>query len=470
METTTIAAIATPSGYGGIGIVKMSGPQAIRIARQIFQKKCPDTSAPTVESSAPFDSHRFYYGMLKDPDTGQVVDEVLLAVMKAPRSYTRENVVEIQAHAGPVALQAIMQIVMRAGAHLAAPGEFTRRAFMNGRIDLTQSEAVMDIIHAKSETALTAAGAQIRGRLKRKIEKIKDELENACAVVEAGIDFPDDIDGELDVSSMAAKLNEKVSVPIKALLKQHESLRYYRDGVSLAIVGKPNVGKSSLLNSMLQDERAIVTEKPGTTRDVISEKLNINGIPIDVLDTAGIHQTMDQIESMGIQKAQDCIDAADMVLFVVDTSQPIDQADRYIYNLVSDKISILVYNKIDLVDNKPFRCEDVRDGFNGKPCVGISAKYGAGLEKLKQVVAEISVGTINNSVKNMIIPNLRHKQHLESCLADIQRACAALRTNILVEMVALDLNSALGSLEDILGLRSRTDILDRIFEQFCIGK
>ena len=470
METTTIAAIATPSGYGGIGIVKISGPLAIRIARQIFKKKCPDTSVPTSQPSAQIDSHRLYYGMIKDPDTEKVVDEVLLAVMKAPHSYTRENVVEIQAHAGPVALQTILQIVMRAGAQLAEPGEFTRRAFLNGRIDLTQAEAVMDIIYAKSETALIAAGEQIRGRLKKKVEKIKDDLENACAIVEAGIDFPDEIDEELDAGRLAAKLRESVAEPIKGLLRQHESLRFYRDGISLAIVGKPNVGKSSLLNSLLQDERAIVTERPGTTRDVISERLNINGIPIDVLDTAGIHQTFDQIENMGIQKARDCIAAADIVLFVVDTSQPIDQADRYIYDLVSEKISVLVYNKIDLVENEQSGCDRTPEGFNRKPCVEISAKYGQGLENLKSIVAEISVGNISTSAKNMIIPNLRHKQHLESCLADIQRACQALRNNTPMEMVALDLNSAFGSLEDILGNRSGADILDRIFEQFCIGK
>ena len=470
MNTTTVAAVATPSGFGGIGIVKITGPEAIRIAQRIFRKKCPDTTDLPAQNAENFESHRLHYGVIIDPQNGRTVDEVLLAVMKAPYSYTREDVVEIQAHAGPVALQAVMEIVLAAGAQMAEAGEFTRRAFINGRIDLTQAEAVIDIINAKSETALTAASVQLSGRFKEKIETIKAELENSYAVIEAGIDFPDEVDDALNRTDVTDRLQEDVIGPIHELLQQHESMRYFKDGISLAIIGKPNVGKSSLLNCLLQQERAIVTEKPGTTRDVISERLNINGIPIEILDTAGIHRTCDRIENIGIQKARDCIDTADIVLFVIDASQPVDHEDLYISNQIDPNHSILVYNKIDLLVNATQPWSQAPADWDDRFRVAISAKFGDGLEQLKKTVVQLTVGHINNTARTPIIPNLRHKQLLEFCLESLNTVCSGIDTQQPMELIAIDLKAAIGALEDLLGVRVRTDILDQIFQQFCIGK
>ena len=470
MQMTTIAAIATPSGYGGIGIVKITGPEAVAIARRIFHKRCAHPPERNTAKSALFESHRLYYGVIKNPNTGQNVDEVLLAVMQAPHSYTREDVVEIQAHAGPVALQTVLEIVLKAGAQMAAPGEFTRRAFLNGRIDLTQAEAVMDIIHAKSEQALAAAGAQIGGRLRKKIEGIKNELTAVYAVIEAGIDFPEETGAELNIAGMATELDKQVVCPIDQLLRQYATMHFFREGIALAIVGKPNVGKSSLLNCLLQQDRAIVTEMPGTTRDVISERLIINGIPVDILDTAGIHRTTDCLENMGIQKAHACIDAADIVLFVVDASQSLDAADMFISERLGEKNRILVLNKIDLIDEDKKRYPRIPDEWKKRPFVQISAKYGQGLDRLQTAIAEMTIGTINATARTPIIPNLRHKQLLENCLADIKRACAGMVSQQPMELVAIDLKSALAALDDILGIGARDDILDQIFKQFCIGK
>jgi tRNA modification GTPase len=467
---TTIAAIATPAGYGGIGIIKISGPESIPIARQIFSKTCSTYSKGDTGRDAEFESHRLYLGNIHNPRNGHIIDEVLMAVMKAPHSYTCEDVVEIQAHSGPVALQEIMEMVLLAGARLADPGEFTRRAFLNGRIDLTQAEAVMDLIHARSATAVKAAGVQISGGLKERIEAIRLELQTLYAQIEAGIDFPEDVPEDIDAGEMVKTLNTKIISPIKQLARQHEQMRYFREGLALAIAGKPNVGKSSLLNRLLQQERAIVTEEPGTTRDVIRERLIINGLPIDVLDTAGIRSSKDPIEKLGIMKAQDCIDQADIVLLLIDAHRKPDLDDYRIYSKIKDKNCILVFNKKDLIKTQADTMSVAPEEWQNHPRVMISAKTGDGIDRLVELIETVTVGSIETAAISPIIPNLRHKLLFDRCLENLQRAEQALSNRQPLELVAVDFAAGLKQLDDVLGVRAGTEIVDHIFDQFCIGK
>lgn len=467
---TTIAAIATPAGYGGIGVIKISGPASIPIARQIFTKTCDTQSKADTGSDTDFVSHRLYLGTVNNPENAHIVDEVLLAVMKAPHSYTREDVVEIQAHSGPVALQEIMEIVLGQGACLAEPGEFTKRAFLNGRIDLTQAEAVMDLIHARSAIALKAAGLQISGGLKERIQEIRSELQSVRALVEAGIDFPEDVPEEIDADGLVDLLQRKVISPVDQLARQHDRMRFFREGIALAIVGKPNVGKSSLLNRLLQQERAIVTEQPGTTRDVIRERLVIKGLPIDVLDTAGIRSSQDPVEKLGIRKAEDCIEQAEIVVLVLDAQREPDSDDQRIYDKINDKNCILVFNKKDLLPSQGESPVQSPVEWQTHPQVVISAKHGDGIDRLIEVIETLTVGSIDAAASSPIIPNLRHKLLFDRCRENLQQAAASLKSGQPMELVAIDLQSGLNNLDDISGNRATSDILDHIFDRFCIGK
>ena len=471
MEQDTIAAVATPVGSGGIGIIKISGRDALSIAEAIFQKtgNAPDGLRTTdAHLVAALQSHRLYHGHIVDPENGSVLDEVLLAKMLAPHTYTREDIVEINTHSGHVVLAATLELVLKQGARLAEPGEFTKRAYVSGRIDLTQAEAVVDIINSRTYKALEIAASQMRGDLKQKVEAIRDILLEILTEIEAAIDFPEDVEDSIKDGNALAVIANKAIEPLKELIRQYENAHILRDGIKMAVVGKPNVGKSSLMNRLLQNDRVIVTPVPGTTRDLIEETLNIRGIPVVVADTAGLHETDDPVEVIGIQKTEEYINRSDLVLFMIDASEPLAREDYRIYETIHNKRSIIVVNKIDLVGKNDG--PDLPDTWEQTPAIKISALYGEGLGALKDLIVKLSMGEFQLEAENVTIPNLRHKIALEHCLHLATSALEAINNKTPFELVAIDIQEAIDALGEIVGLTTREDIIDQIFSRFCIGK
>ena len=475
MDHSTIAAIATPGGRGGIGIIKISGSKAVSIATAIFspaeQQPAADLAIPASLQTAThtdFDSHRLYYGHIIDPDTGQIVDEVLLSVMKAPRSYTREDVVEINAHGGQVALHTILELVCSHGARIADPGEFTRRAFLNGRIDLTQAEAVIDIINARTEKSLQVATAQVEGKLGRSVEQVREYLVEVLARTEAAIDFPDDVEEIAAPKQTAAEITVNVVKPLEALLRHHVDGRVLREGLKVAVAGRPNVGKSSLLNCLVQKERAIVTAFPGTTRDMIEEALNINGYPVILTDTAGLHDTDDPIETLGINKTIESINGADLVLFMVEANRPVTAEDTSVFERIGPKPMIIVVNKIDLINGNEI-C-NLPAAWEAIDCVHTSALYDRGIEELKNRIIEIAFGQEPIDLAAVILPNIRQKALMEESLRAAEAICLELNNGTPMELVAIHFQEAIEALGQILGTNVKVDLLEQIFSRFCIGK
>jgi tRNA modification GTPase len=475
MENSTITAIATPGGRGGIGIIKISGSKALPIAAAIFLP-ASSPSITQVEQSGPalepvgddFKSHQLYYGHIIDPADQRVLDEVLLCAMKAPRSYTREDVVEINAHGGRAAVNAILELVLRQGARLAEPGEFTKRAFLNGRINLTQAEAVIDVINARSDKALQLAAAQVNGTLSRPVERIREYLIRFLTRTEAGIDFPDEVDEILDPGTATAEIKSVVIKPLSKLIQRHIDGNVLRDGLKVAVVGRPNVGKSSLLNRLVQKERAIVTALPGTTRDTIEETLTINGYPIVLADTAGLHESDDSIERLGIQKTIQNVHNADLVLFLIEADRALSHQDHLIYRQCQLKPMIVVMNKIDLVPGEP--AAEIPGEWRSTPCLRISALYDRGIEALKARIVAIAFGESPIDIEAGIVPSLRQKQLLENSLAAAQAVRHELKNGHRPELMAIHLQEAIDALGQILGTTVKVDVLEEIFSRFCIGK
>jgi len=463
MDLSTIAAIATPSGRAGIGIIKISGPDAVSIASALFRQ----TAAAGAPARCRFKSHRLYHGFVLDPQSGSVLDEVLLSVMRGPRSYTGEEVVEINTHSGTVVLKAVLDLVLQNGARLAEPGEFTKRAFLNGRIDLTQAEAVIDIINARSEQALALAAAHMGGGLKNRILTIREALVNVMAPLEAAIDFPEDVE-PADAGMWAERLRQDVLQPLEALVRAYSSAHFFREGLRLAVVGRPNVGKSSLMNRLVCKERTIVSPYPGTTRDFIEESIEINGIPVVVADTAGLHPTLDPVETIGILKTRDYIDSCDLVLLVLDASTVFDAEDRRIFESVRADRMILVLNKQDLVT--AVAGLQLPPDWQGLPQARISALYNQGIDALKDLIATVCTGDARLDIRGRIIPNLRQKRLLEQGLQAARTAAGGFDDGRPCELTAIDLREAANALAEIVGLDAREDILDQIFARFCIGK
>jgi tRNA modification GTPase len=471
MDNNTIAAIATPIGFGGIGIIKISGKGALTIASSIFQRSIASSEKPKDTNSACFSSlksHQLYYGHVVDPANGRVLDEVLLSVMLAPHTYTMENVVEINTHSGPVVQASILDLVIKKGARLAEPGEFTKRAYLNGRIDLTQAEAVIDIINSRTDKALEIATSQIKGRLKKSVESIRQSLINLLTEIEAAIDFPDDVGEIINTKTAIKMLENHVIVDLKDLIDHYENAHILRDGLKMVVVGRPNVGKSSLMNRLIQDDRAIVTSIPGTTRDLIEEILNIHGIPVIIADTAGLHETDDPVEVIGIKKTQEYINGSDLVLFMVDASDSLTSEDYKIYETINDKQMILVVNKSDLVEDE-FKLE-AADSWKKIPSIKISALYGSGINELKDLIAKLTIGENGFEVGNKIIPNLRHKIALERSLQLSVSAVKEIRKGTPFELIAIDILEAVDTLGEVLGVTVKEDVIDQIFSRFCIGK
>jgi len=463
----TIAAIATPYGSGGIGVIRVSGPEAMDIAAQIFSRT--RTGTPPVGRLA---SHRVYHGYVRDK--ADIIDEVLLIPMYGPKSYTAEDVVEIQAHAGTIVLKQILELLLSKGARLSEPGEFTKRAFLHQRIDLTQAEAVADIINARSVSALKFAASQNMGVLKEQIRTLRDKLIHLLSSVEVCIDFPDDAEG-LDVTVGGNEILDTVITQCKAFIQQHEDACFLKEGIRIAICGKPNVGKSSLMNRLLTREKSIVTAMPGTTRDPIQDAVNMNGVPFVITDTAGIHDTDDLVEIIGIERAKDHIKDADLILFMVEPGTVL--SDREFEKMVpADKKIILVTNKIDLVQDlegreKPGRppMPKLPDVCKNMPGIQISALHDLGIKHLREKIVYLCVRdlTMQNSA---VIPNLRHKNALVQALGFLTSAKENIKNMEPEETLAIDLKNSIDSLGTITGETASVDILDTIFNNFCIGK
>ena len=471
MNDSTIAAVATPIGAGGIGIIKISGQNALQIALQIFQRSHSSISNPDDKNSADissFRSHHLYHGYIVDPENEQLVDEVLLVVMLAPHSYTREDVVEIQAHSGPVVLRSILDLVLGYGAVIAGPGEFTKRAYINGRIDLTQAEAVIDIINARTNKSLEIAASLIKGEMQLCIERISDYLFNFLAEINAAIDFPEDVEETINVDRITDVLQNNIINTIKELIEQYDNGHILRDGIKLVIVGKPNVGKSSLMNSLVKKERSIVTALPGTTRDLIEESFSLSGMPIIIADTAGLHDTDDPVEAIGINKAKDYIDCSDLILFIIDGGSILTHEDHEIFKMINTRNSILVINKSDLFSDR--HKVNTPDNWRKMPGVEISALYNRGLDELKDLIIKILYGENGFDPRTVIIPNLRHKLILDRCLVSLCSAVDGLNRESPLELIAIDVNEALDLLGEITGSSANNDVIDKIFNKFCIGK
>ena len=459
----TIAAVSTPPGEGGIGIVRLSGKEAISIADRIFV-------SPAGKLPSGARSHSVIYGFIKDPDTSEKIDEVIVTVMRAPRTYTREDVVEINCHGGMLPLRRILGSVISRGARPAEPGEFTRRAFLNGRVDLSQAEAVIDVIKARTEQAERMAIQQLEGRLSAEITALRDSVAESCALVEAYIDFPEE-EVELPDSASFISSMQDILDRLSALSRSFEEGRLFREGAAMAIVGKPNVGKSSLLNTLLKKDRAIVTDLPGTTRDIIEEGLNIDGIPVRIMDTAGIREAHDLVEAEGIRRSLAAIEGADIILAVYDASRVLDRADRQIIGKVNNKKTISVINKWD-ISNGDFDAED--NGLNIYPTVKISALRGEGIDVLKDTIVAALLSNKampgQDSAADILITNVRHKQLVDGAFASLWQARGTFEKGEPLEVTALFLREALNSLGEIIGVVTTDDILNKIFAEFCIGK
>ena len=454
----TIAAIATPPGMGGIGIIKMSGPRSVEIAERIFHPR---------HDSLPLESHRIYYGEIVHPGTKQTLDEVLVSFMAQPRSYTREDVVEINCHGGHLVLEQVLSLAISAGARLAEPGEFTRRAFLNGRIDLAQAEAVIDLIEARSAAGARQAAEQLKGSLSLEINCLRDELLLVLSALEASIEFPEE---DLDPPSpeeLRAQTGHIIA-RLADLMHTYDRGRRVREGACTVIAGKPNVGKSTLFNRLLNEERAIVTPLPGTTRDCIEESLVIGGMPLKLVDTAGLRDATDIIEEAGVRITGRKIDQADLTLLVIDGSAGLDGRDEELFNRLRDKKVVVACNKSDLPGTSSL--ETIRGRFPESLMVAVSALRGTGMEELKEAIASTLLANGGNLPPHTAITTLRHARALEKSLEALEHAQRGLQNRIPPEFVAADLHFAAQHLGEITGTSSSDEVLDAIFSRFCIGK
>lgn len=449
----TIAAISTSIGHSSIGIVRLSGINSIRITDKIF-------ISPKKKSLKKTPSHRIMYGHIINSNK-EIIDEVLVSVMRAPHTYTREDIVEINCHGGPVPLRKILELVLKTGAKLAEPGEFTRRAFLNGRIDLAQAEAVLDVINAMTEQSRKAAIEQLGGGLSRKTEAIRKDLIKLTAFVEAYIDFPEE-----DIEPPSLKNMKKMALEIQNSLKRLVDSSQYgiilREGVKTAIIGRPNVGKSSLLNALLEQDRAIVTEVPGTTRDVIEDYLNIQGIPVKIMDTAGIRHVTNMAEKEGVKRSLRAIKDADLVLIVLDGSEDLHDTDRELIKKSKIENTILVINKTDLA-------QKIRLKKSVRQTIRVSALKGTGLNELKERIVETTLKG-KSLFSTGVVTNTRHLYALEKALVSINSFIEESTKKISPEFLSVELRDALDAIGEIIGITTSEDILNEVFSKFCIGK
>jgi len=422
-----------------------------------------------------YESHRMYYGWIINPANSLPIDEVLAVFMRAPNSYTREDVVEIQCHGSYLVLQEILSIIIAGNARLAEPGEFTKRAFLNGRLDLTQAEAVLELIEAKTEVGRAIAVGQLQGRLHEKVSAIQERLVAMRAIIEVAIDFPEDESDILDAAALQEQLRIEVEEPLAALIARAEEGKIFREGISAVILGRPNVGKSSLLNTLLQEDRALVTPVPGTTRDTIEEFVTIKGMPVRIVDTAGIRHTSEAVEEMGIQRARAKLADADLVLFMLDATEPLTEEDKVLYSSIKQNRKkqkvLLVLNKIDI---GPWASpEQFRAALGREELVSVSAKLQTNIPELKDRIFALITGPKKGTGWDpgaAVVPNVRHQNALKKALEACGRVRRGLDVDISPDLLAIDIQSTLDHLGNIVGETTAEDVLDMIFERFCIGK
>ena len=455
----TIAAISTPAGEGGISIIRISGDDAVDVAARIYRGK----------NLAKVDTNTINYGHIVDHETGDDVDEVMVSVMRAPKTYTKENIVEINCHGGIVATNKILQMVLSNGARMAEPGEFTKRAFLNGRIDLSQSEAVMDLIEAKTDRSMKVAISQLDGNLSHLIRNLRQDILDVLAQVEVNIDYPEYDDVETMTSRLLREKAEQVHAQIDQLLVTAKQGKILRDGLATSIIGRPNVGKSSLLNHLLHEDKAIVTDVPGTTRDVLEEYVNVRGVPLKLIDTAGIRETEDKVEKIGVDRSRKAIENSDLVMLVLNASEQLTAEDRELIDATAGKQRIVVLNKTDLPQR--IELEEVKHLVGGKNIISTSAIQASGLQELEELIAHIFFNEgIESSQNDVVVTNARHIGLLNQANAALKSVVDGLDSGLPVDLVQIDMTNCWDLLGEITGDSYQDELLDQLFSQFCLGK
>lgn len=457
MKTDTIAAIATGMTNSGIGIVRISGPEAVSIVDQVFTMK-------NGKRICEMDTHTIHYGFIKDQN--EIIDEVMVLIMRGPKSYTREDIIEIDCHGGIYVVRKILETVIKYGARPAEPGEFTKRAFLNGRIDLSQAESVIDLIYAKNDFALKSSVKQLSGTLSAAVKEMRERIIHEIALIESALDDPEHI--SLDgYPETLRKIVDNIKKNVETLLSTSDNGKILREGISTVIVGKPNAGKSSLLNTLLGEDRAIVTEIAGTTRDVLEEQINLGGILLNVTDTAGIRKTDDMVEKIGVEKAKKYVDGADLIIYVVDTSTELDENDYEIMKLLGNRPSVILMNKSDL--KALTTSEDIKK-YVDRQIIPVSVKERTGIEELERVIKEMFFDGEVTCNDEIYITNIRHKTALQETLHSLNLVIKSIEDEMPEDFYSIDLMNAYKELGSIIGEEVEDDLVNEIFSKFCMGK
>ncbi|HBC8027355.1 TPA: tRNA uridine-5-carboxymethylaminomethyl(34) synthesis GTPase MnmE [Staphylococcus aureus] len=459
MDLDTITSISTPMGEGAIGIVRLSGPQAVEIADKLYKGKHLLNDVP---------SHTINYGHIIDPESKEVVEEVMVSVLRAPKTFTREDIIEINCHGGILTINRVLELTMTHGARMAEPGEFTKRAFLNGRIDLSQAEAVMDFIRSKTDRASKVAMNQIEGRLSDLIKKQRQSILEILAQVEVNIDYPEYDDVEDATTEFLLEQSKEIKQEINRLLDTGAQGKIMREGLSTVIVGKPNVGKSSMLNNLIQDNKAIVTEVAGTTRDVLEEYVNVRGVPLRLVDTAGIRETEDIVEKIGVERSRKALSQADLILFVLNNNEALTQEDYTLYEVVKNEDVIVIVNKMDLEQN--IDINEVKDMIGDTPLIQTSMLKQEGIDELEIQIRDLFFGGEVQNQDMTYVSNSRHISLLKQARQTIQDAIDAAESGVPMDMVQIDLTRTWEILGEIIGETASDELIDQLFSQFCLGK
>ncbi|REI24163.1 tRNA uridine-5-carboxymethylaminomethyl(34) synthesis GTPase MnmE [Staphylococcus felis] len=458
-QLDTITSISTPMGEGAIGIVRLSGREAIEVADKLYKGK---------HALKDVDTHTIHYGHIIDPATQDVVEEVMVSVLRAPRTFTREDIVEINCHGGILTINRVLELTMTHGARLAEPGEYTKRAFLNGRIDLSQAEAVMDFIRSKTDRASKVAMNQIEGRLSDMIKRQRQSILEVLAQVEVNIDYPEYDDVEDATTDFLLERAQEIQSQIQQLLNTGVQGKIMREGLSTVIVGKPNVGKSSMLNNLIQDNKAIVTEVAGTTRDVLEEYVNVRGVPLRLVDTAGIRETEDIVERIGVERSRKALSEADLILFVLNYNEPLTEEDRQLYEVIKHEDAIVIVNKTDL--ERRLNIDEVKEMVGTMPVIETSMLKQEGIDELELQIRDLFFGGDIQSQDMTYVSNSRHISLLKQAQKAIQDAIDAAEMGVPMDMIQIDLTRTWELLGEIIGESASEELIDQLFSQFCLGK
>ena len=459
MDFDTITSISTPMGEGAIGIVRLSGPQAIEIGDILYKGK---------KKLSEVETHTINYGHIIDPETNETVEEVMVSVLRAPKTFTREDIIEINCHGGILTINRILELTMTYGARMAEPGEYTKRAFLNGRIDLSQAEAVMDFIRSKTDRASKVAMNQIEGRLSDLIKKQRQSILEILAQVEVNIDYPEYDDVEDATTDFLLEQSKRIKEEINRLLETGAQGKIMREGLSTVIVGRPNVGKSSMLNNLIQDNKAIVTEVAGTTRDVLEEYVNVRGVPLRLVDTAGIRDTEDIVEKIGVERSRKALNEADLILFVLNNNEPLTEDDQTLFEVIKNEDVIVIINKTDL--EQRLDVSELREMIGDMPLIQTSMLKQEGIDELEIQIKDLFFGGEVQNQDMTYVSNSRHISLLKQARQSIQDAIDAAESGIPMDMVQIDLTRTWEILGEIIGESASDELIDQLFSQFCLGK